>query len=74
MVSPSIQQIPNKQTTIMVLTFVLYSVSPTCFDTGGSSSGSFRVISLIIELCSDMDHISSNITTYLIVLLGHVVE
>jgi hypothetical protein len=45
----------NKQTNVTVLTFIYYSVSTTCFDPAGSSSGSFHNISLVIELCSNMD-------------------
>jgi hypothetical protein len=35
--------------------FVYYSVSATCFDPAGSSSGSFHDTSLVTELCSNMD-------------------
>jgi hypothetical protein len=49
------RKFPNKQTNIAALTFVYYSVSATWFDTTRSLSGSFHVMSLVIELCSNMD-------------------
>jgi hypothetical protein len=51
----STQQSMNKQTNIIVLTFVYYSVSAKYFDPAGSSSGSFHDILLIIESCSNID-------------------
>jgi hypothetical protein len=49
------KKIPNKYNNIVILTFVYYFVFATCFDPAGSPSGSFRDISLDIELCSNID-------------------
>jgi hypothetical protein len=47
--------ISKKQTNIIILTLVYYSIFETCFDAVGSSPSSVHDASLVIRLCPNMD-------------------